>query len=85
MKRIKLNFRVFPIDLLNYTYIKNPKNIRFISKNYRKSKLLISLLGESGLKMCNPKYNFRWTFEENIADKLINEGIAINCKLLLIK
>lgn len=80
MKRVKLQFMVDPNELRKLAYIENPVKVKIIDPE---AIFLMGILGESGRELV--KAGLTFYFEEKLANKLIDKGIASKVETRIFK
>lgn len=70
--KLKLNFRVDPVELDRYTEVPDPVKLRIVNIG---SSFVRKYLGESGLKLAD--HGFHFYFTRSIAMELIKRGDAV--------
>ena len=75
INKVKLQFMICPDELVNKCYVPNKIRIKVIDPD---AIFLTGILGESGRKMV--KAGLEFYFEEKLAKKLIDNGIAKQIK-----
>ena len=71
MNKVKLQFMVVPEELAKRAYVPNPVCVKVVDPE---AIFLTGILGESGRKLVGAGVLFY--FEERLAQKLIDKGIA---------
>ena len=71
MKKVKLQFMVDPVELMDKAYVPNPVRVKVVDPE---AIFLTGILGESGRKLVEAGVLFY--FERKLAMKLIRKGIA---------
>lgn len=69
--RVKLKFMIVPTELIERCYVPNRVKVRIVDPE---AIFLTGILGESGRRMV--KAGLLFYFEERLAKKLIDKGIA---------
>ena len=75
MKKLRLKFMVVPEELATKAYVLDSIKIKIINPELME---VMGLLGDSGMRMA--RNGFLWYFEKELANELIDKGIAIEIK-----